>query len=69
MLRGFMNKEIEGYPGWHIEYNPKPIPYRGCDYDYWHDDHDGGDAGNGLCGTAASVEDAISEIIDIEDEL
>jgi len=49
--------------GWHIEYAPKPVPYRGYDYDFWHDDHDGR---NGLAGTAASKKDALEQIKEIE---
>jgi hypothetical protein len=52
--------------GWSIEYNPKPIPDRRFDYDYWHDDYDGSDGGNGLCGTASSVVDAMEQIAEIE---
>ena len=53
---------VEGYPGWHVEYDPKPIPDRRHDYNYWHDDCDGVPDGNHLCGTAESVEAAIAEI-------
>ena len=45
--------------GWHIEYNPKPIPDRSHDYDFWHDDVDDG---NGLCGTARSIANARRKI-------
>ncbi len=45
--------------GWNIEYNCKPIPDRGHDWDYWHDNHDGE---NGLCGTAASESHALELI-------
>lgn len=55
-------------PGWHIEKNLKPIPIRSHDYDFWHDDYDGTDGGNGLAGTAANVEDAIRQIEEIENE-
>lgn len=48
--------------GWNISYNPKPIPNRSFDYDFYHDDYDGE---NGLCGNAASVEDAIEQIKEI----
>ena len=50
---------------WHIEYNPKPIPDRQHDWDFWHDDHDGE---NGLCGTAASEGDAKEQIAEMEAE-
>lgn len=45
--------------GWHIEYNPKPIPCRDFDWDFWHDDYDGT---NGLCGTAESEAEARQQI-------
>lgn len=54
--------------GWHIVYSPKPIPDRRHDYDFWHDNYDGADGGNGLCGTASSVGDAIEQIKEIEQE-
>ena len=43
--------------GWHIEYNPKPIPDRRHDWDYWHDDAE-------TCGTAASKQEAEMAISD-----
>ena len=52
--------------GWHIEKNMKPIPDRRHDYDFWHDDYDGADDGNGLCGTAGSIVDAMEQIAEIE---
>lgn len=48
-----------GVNGWHIEYNPKPIPCRDFDWDFWHDDYDGT---NGLCGTAESEAEARQQI-------
>lgn len=50
--------------GWNISHNPKPIPDRRFDYDFWHDNYDG-DA-NSLAGTAASYADAIAQIKEIE---
>ena len=50
--------------GWNIELNPKPIPDRSFDYDFWHDDHDGD---NGLSGSAASFDDAVQDILRIEE--
>ena len=50
--------------GWNIELNKKPIPDRMFDYDFWHDDHDGD---NGLSGSAASFDDAVQEILRIEE--
>lgn len=55
--------------GWHIERNLKPIPTQSHDYDFWHDDYDGADGGNGLCGTAASIEDAIRQIEEIDSNI
>lgn len=52
--------------GWNIKYNPKPIPDRRHDYDFWHDEYDGADGGNGLCGTAESFDDAVKQISEIE---
>lgn len=51
-------------PGWHISYNPKPIPDKSHDYDFHHDDYDGE---NGLCGTAKDIEDAVKQINEIEE--
>jgi len=52
--------------GWYITHNPKPIPDRSHDYDFVHDNYDGADGGNGLCGTAKSFTDAIAQIKEIE---
>ena len=60
------DEALEGFPGWHIRYNPKPMPDRRYDYDYWHDDYDGVIDGNGLCGVAESVQAAIDEIGEID---
>jgi len=54
-----------GCLGWNIERNPKPIPTNKFDYDFFHDDHDGADGGNGLCGNASSYEDACAQIREI----
>jgi hypothetical protein len=53
----------ERYKGWSIEYNPKPIPDRGFDYDYWSDDYDGE---NDLSGSTSSVKEAKLEIDELE---
>ena len=45
--------------GWHIQYNPKPIPDRNHDYDFWHDDKE-------IAWSAPSVQDAIEQINEIE---
>lgn len=54
--------------GWHIQLNPKPIPDRSHDFDYYHDDYDhcSIEGGNGLCGTASSRDDAIEQILELE---
>ncbi len=56
--------------GWSIEYRQKPIPSKEFDYDFWHEDHDYCTltGSNGLSGTASSMEDAIRQIRDIEEE-
>ena len=48
--------------GWHIEYNPKPIPLRQFDYDFWHDDID---IGNNLHGYGSSEADCLNQITEI----
>jgi len=50
--------------GWNIEFNPKPIPLRCCDWDFWHDDNDGE---NCLSGVASSEADAKKQIKEIEE--
>ena len=54
--------------GWTIEKNVKPIPCRDYDYDFWHEDYDGADGGNGLCGTAKSMIDAMEQIAEVESQ-
>lgn len=54
----------ETYRGWLIECDPKPIPDRRYDWDYWDPDDDG------VAYTAESREaamDAIDEIIELAD--
>jgi hypothetical protein len=51
--------------GWHIKYNPKPIPDRSHDWDYWHDDCDDE---NRLCGTAPSWQAAATTVAEIIEE-
>lgn len=55
--------------GWHIKYDPPPIPLRECDYQFYHDDYDGTDGGNGLCGTGRSVIDCLRQIVEIEENV
>jgi|GEM_PF-6347600 len=57
--------EIARYRGYDITFWAKPIPDRRFDYDFVHRDYDEGDRRHG---SAASVEEAKSEIDLIEDE-
>ena len=50
------------YGQWRIKYNPKPIPIRSVDWDYWRD----GDEET-TSGTASSFADAMQQIHDRED--
>ena len=52
--------------GWNIVLNVKHIPDRRHDFDFWHDDYDGAEDGNHLCGTACNVGDAVEQIRGIE---
>jgi len=53
----------ESYRGWHIAYDPPPIPVRTCDWQFWHDDFDGAeDSGDNRYGHASSLEAAKAEI-------
>lgn len=58
-----MNDKIPS--GWSVQYNPKPIPTAQFDWDFWHKDYDDD---NRLFGAASSIEDAISQIEEIESE-
>lgn len=48
------------YRGYTITHNPKPIPTRGHDYDYVHDEYDGPE--DGRCGSEPSVEECKTAI-------
>lgn len=48
------------YRGYHVKYNPKPIPTAACDWDWVHDDYDG--EGDPRSGVAASREAAMAAI-------
>lgn len=51
---------------WRIERNPKPIPDRRHDWDWYHVDYDGTpDSNDNRCGTASSATDAIRQIQEI----
>lgn len=52
--------------GWHIVKNVKPIPDRQFDWDYWHENYDGVEDGNRLCGAAASWDDAVAQCWEME---
>jgi hypothetical protein len=60
------------YRGYIIKYDPKPIPDRGFDWDYYHEDYDGApDSGDRRCGAVATMADAkdmIDELIEDEEE-
>ncbi len=56
------------YHSYTIRHNPKPIPLRDHDFDFWHDDYDGAPDGNDpRCGTAESVEACKTAIDEIEE--
>jgi hypothetical protein len=55
-------KPCDAWEGWHIKYNPKPIPDRSHDFDVWHDDLEN-------IWTAASREDGLYRIEEIEKEM
>lgn len=51
------------YRDFHIVYSPPPIPYRGSDWQYWHDDYDGApDAHDNRYGHCASEAECHAEI-------
>ena len=60
------------YGKWIITYDPKPIPIRSLDYDFVHEDYDGGPEysydlpADNRCGNGKSVEDCSEQINDIE---
>ena len=54
---------------WNIQYNPKPIPDRRFDYDFWHDDYDGADGNDVRYGNAKSEADAMEKILEIQDDI
>ena len=60
----------EGATGtWFISFDPPPIPVRDMDWRFHHDDFDGApDSNDHRCGNAASLEDAIEQIREMEAE-
>lgn len=57
------------YRGYLITYDPFHLGGFGSPYSYVHEDYDGApDSGDRRCGSAVSVEDAVTEIDDLEDD-
>lgn len=57
------------YKSYSIEYNPKPIGIRSCDWDFSIDGYDGApDSGDIRMGTGGSIEDCLEQIEDIINE-
>ncbi len=57
------------YGQWEISYNPPPIPYRGCDWQYCHKDFDGAeDACDNRHGAEPSLVACLDAIDDYEEE-
>lgn len=53
--------------GWHIFYDPKPIPTKKHDFTFYHDDYDGAEDGNdNRAGTGETLQDCIDQIEEIE---
>lgn len=66
---------VTNYGPWRIYYDPPPIPFRGCDWHWVHDDYDGaptysddGFSADKRCGSCASFADALNECDEWEDE-
>lgn len=53
------------YRGYHINFYAPPIPFRGCDWHFVHQDYDEGDR---RYGSAASEAECRAEIDMIEDD-
>lgn len=69
-LLSILKKSIIRYKDYFIVYNPKPIPLRSDDWDWYHDEYDGApDSGDRRFGTTNSFEDAIDQINELEAEL
>lgn len=54
------------YGKWWIIFDPPPIPYRGADWQFWHDDYDGPE--DSRHGHAPSLEACLAEIDEREAE-
>lgn len=50
----------ERYRDWFISYDPPPMPFRTCDWQFWHKDYDG--PGDNRYGSAPSLDAARAEI-------
>lgn len=61
-----MEPQRQTYRGHHLMYDPKPIPDRRHDWDWWHDDYDG--PPDRRCGSAPTAEAARQEIDEILEE-
>lgn len=57
-------EEPPTYRGYHISYDPPPIPYRGFDWHFVHQDYDEGDNRYGSCASEAECRAEIDEIED-----
>lgn len=65
-----MTAKPPAYRGYHIQYDPPPIPIRNADWQFHHDDYDGAeDSRDPRCGFAASEAECREQIDWIEDEL
>jgi hypothetical protein len=59
---------------WHISRNPKPIPDRSFDWDFYHEDYDGapeetnGPPADNRCGNGKNISACIDRIKDLEEE-
>lgn len=54
------------FAGWTIQFDPPPIPIRSQDWQYFHEDYDGApDSGDTRCGACASMEECLSEILEL----
>jgi hypothetical protein len=59
--------DYQGKTGvWHLRMDPKPIPIRSFDWDFWHDDYDGPE--DGRHGSKESREACIEAIKEIEED-
>lgn len=58
------------YKGYILVQNPKPIPIRSMDWDFYHEDYDGAiDSCDYRCGTGSNLDDCKQLIDEMEDEM